>query len=51
MEPSNQFFSKEKYFPHFWKLFRILTHRFTKIFSFAVGLKSKLCTDPFKIKS
>ena len=47
---SNHFFSKEKYSPHFWKLLQILAHRFTRLFSFVVGLKSKVWTDHLKIK-
>jgi len=48
---SNHFFSKEKYSPHVWKLLRILAYRFTKLFSFVLGLKSKVWTDHLKIKS
>jgi len=48
---SNHFFSKEKYSPHFWKLLQILAHRFRKLFSFVLGLKSKVWTDHLKIKS
>ena len=47
---SNHFFSKEKYSPHVWKLLRILAYRFTKLFSFVLGLKSKVWTDHLKIK-
>lgn len=48
---SNHFFSKEKYYSYFWQLLQILTHRFTKMFSFVVGLKSKVWTVHLKIKN
>jgi hypothetical protein len=50
-EKSVHFFSKKKHSTYIWKFFGILAYRFTKLFSFAIGLKSKVWTDHLQIKS